>query len=227
MLTPKSEYVRAAVIGDDKLIRITNSLVSAGSTSLTKKVVLGENPKDLTVAYYAKLSKSGVGLILKDANETTFFDSSKQLIDANTVGAKMDGWNLIKAQVNFEKKTATLSVNGKVAIMDMAFSKTPKNITEVFAGLYAGIKGADTMLWDNVIMYTSKVPELGNVKYHGTTGTNWAAVGNDVPQGGYIENLRAHPRLIIGDRQAILDKIVNDDQCAIWYKTVKTWADLI
>ncbi|MBQ4159717.1 MAG: discoidin domain-containing protein [Clostridia bacterium] len=222
-----ADYVHAAVIDGDELIRFTNPVVAPATKSLHKLLVLGEKPKDLTVAFYAKLKNSSISFKLTNASATKLSNTENFPISEKTTGLDPDAWTKVEITYNFQKSTYSVFVNDKAVYKNYAFDKSAEDCSEVNVNSDVKMAGADTLLLDNVVMYTTAEASLGSMKYYGTTGTNWALVGKDVPKGGYIENLRAHPRLIVNDRQALLDKIANDDQSAAWYADVKREADLV
>lgn len=118
-------------------------------------------------------------------------------------------------------------LDGEAVVKDEPFSHVPESYMDLNVVIYTRHAQTDTVLYDNFIMYASSAPAMGNTKYYGTTGTNWDLIGTKVTPDSYMAKLRQHPRLIINDRQAILNKIANDEQCASWYKSVKQSTDLL
>ncbi len=220
--------LNATSTDDGKLIRMTNTRVTTQAAYLSKKLAVGTKMKTVGVEYYAVLSDSKTYVQLRDADDKIVLSLGDYAISENTAGAVADSWNKIKAVFDVEHSLCDLYVNDTPVAEDVAFTAAfPADDSEAFIYIYGSLGRADTILLDNFVMYQDSAPVLDTVKYYGTTGTTWALVANDVALTGdsYVNNLRQHPRVMINDRQALLDKIASDPQTAKWYASVKSAAD--
>ncbi len=209
------------LLDNEKVIRFTNGSNVPKVGSLQKKISLGTKPTELTVAYYANLSKSGVGFSLYNSANKVFAETKTWIKSTGDLG-----WSLIEAKVNFSKKTMTTYCDGK-KIEEVTFAENMGDIFDISVSLDARVAGRDTMLMDNVIIHMPSAPDYGDIKYFGETGTNWAKIGEPLTKDSYMANLRPHPRMFLNDRKTVLDKIADIEQCGAWYDIVKAHADWI
>ncbi len=220
-------YIKPATIGNEKLVRATNTHIKKNVAQLSKSITIGVEPVDLTVEFYAQLSDSAIYVQLDEQNDET----AKQLVQTSDLTAEdADGkykWRHVKVEFDFKNSRFSSYVDGESVQENEKFAAVPEEYFDVNLLICTRLAPADTVLYDNFIMYSSGVPTMGNKKYFGATGTNWDVIGTEVTADSYMANLRRHPRLIINDRQAILDKIANDENCANWYVYVKQSTDLM
>jgi len=221
------EFIKPAEINKEKLVRVTNPRASQSSPRLEKSLTVGETPTDITVEFYAQLSKSGIFVQLDAQIDGT----NKHLVHTDDIMvadvARQYKWSHVKLEFNLKDKTYSTYINGTAVETNAGFMNVPNEYMDVNLVIYSRLAPTDTVLYDNFIIYSSSAPAMGNAKYFGATGTNWELIGTEVKPESYIANLRQHPRLIINNRQAILDKIANDEKVATWYNNVKMNADLL
>ena len=206
------------------VIRFTNDSSIAKKVYVQKKITIGETPDEVTVAYYANLSKSGVGFTFSNtASKPKVIAKTKEWITAEAA----TGWALIEATLDFGRQTLTTYCNGKRMEVAEFSEKEPTDFFDITVSFDAKVAPADTMLLDNLVIYLSKTPDYGDIKYFGTTGTNWAKIGEPLTKDSYMANLREHPRLFVNDREALVQKIQTIDKCTVWYEKTKASADKI
>lgn len=227
VLFTKAAKAMPAFLEEQPLVRITNDRRNQQLGCLTKMLAVGDNPGTVTMEYYTVLSSSGVYVTLH-AGDTSIVSTNETLINAQTTGAVADGWNKIKAEYDITNKLLNVYVNDTLVIKAMAFTaEIPEGTYELTLGAYASLYAADTVLMDNFVLYQDNAPIVEGVKYFGVTGTNWDLVKSEITltADSYVNNLRQHPRLLINDRQALVDKIANDPQVNAWYADYKKTAD--
>ena len=219
---------KPAVLDGDNLIRFTNDKRVAQEAYATKKLAVGTTPGTVCMTYYTVLSDSKAYVTLtanKDTVTTALVETTA--ITASTDGVSAAAWNLVKAEFDFTNQQYKIYINSTLAEQGAFKASMPEGAYEVTIGACAKLAGADTMLVDNFVMYQDSEPEVSGKKYYGTTGTTWGKVTEDVvlDESSYVSKLRSHPRLLITNRQAVLDKIANDPKVAAWYQAVKEDAD--
>ncbi len=215
----KGDYVLPGLLDGQKVIRFTNNTNIPKKTSLQKKITMGKRPTEIHIAYYANLSKSSAGFSIYNSANKSIVATTQWINDEDG-----QGWSLLEAHVDFKKQEMTTYCDGK-KIESVKFPNDPGDIFDVSVSLDARLGAYDTMLMDNVIIYMPSAPNFGDVKYYGETGTNWEKIGEPLTKNSYMSNLRPHPRMFVNDRQDVLDKIANIEQCSAWYDIVKNKAD--
>jgi len=219
-----SDYIKPVLLDKEKVIRATNLERVQKTPRFEKNLTLGEKPTTLTVEFYAQFTKgsqSSMTIYLQDAAGTNFAAAKNGFVPSGT-----QVWDHIKAVFDFNKKSVVAYLNGK-EVDSVSFSKEVESYSEVQMRIFPVLQPGDTILLDNFIIYSDAAPDFGDAKYYGSTGTNWAKIGEPVTEKSYVSNLNAHPRLFINSRTEVTDKIATDEQCAIWYAETKDNADLL
>ncbi len=216
-----------AFLEEQPLIRLTNDKLGVQYGYLLKTVAVGEKPGNVIMEYYTLLADGGAYVTLQAGNKELANTNGSMITEA-TAGAIIGGWNKIKAVFDFTNQLCNVYVNDTLTVENLGFTNAvPADTYEVTIGAYGKLAPASSVLVDNFIMYQDRAPVIEGVKYYGVTGTNWDLVTADIvlTEDSYVNNLRQHPRLLINDRQAIIDKINADPQVKSWYDSYKKTAD--
>jgi len=222
------DILNADSTNNGKLIRMTNDTRATKKAYLSKKLAVGTAVKEITSEHYSVLSNSAVYFQLRDKDGNVLADTESYPISEKSTGAAADSWNKVKAVFDVENSLFDVYVNDTAVAENIAFTAAlPAGTYEAYVYVYGKLAGADTILFDNFVMYQDAAPVMDSVKYYGTTGTTWSLVANDVVLGedSLVNNLRQHPRIMVTSRQDLLNKIAADPRTAHWYKSVKASAD--
>lgn len=230
--TGRSNAVQAILNADStnngKIIRLTNDTKIGQTGYLSKKLSVGTEVKEITSEHYSVLSDSVAYFELRDGDGNILVTTKDTPISETTTGAGADSWNKLKAVFDVENSLCSIYVNDTAVATNLAFEAAwPEGEYEAYVYIYGKLAGADSILLDNFVMYQDAEPVLSTIKYYGTTGTTWSLVATDVEltQDSFVNNMRQHPRIMVNDRAALLEKINSDPQTAAWYASVKSAAD--
>ncbi len=185
------------------------------------QVVLDPNVKHYS-ADYAVIPSNSI------AHLTIYADGGQQN-DMASISTKVDGvkandWNYVHVDIDLEKLTLRASVNGKSLGEEKITSIT--DFTNAVLRFDSRLGGGDVIYWDAMAFYTTdeyiaKGPLLGNQKI------KWEEVKPDkaLSADSFVNNLTAHPRLLVHNWEEMRGKTDADFLSRKWYQNLKNSAD--
>ncbi len=215
-----AQHIQFLTAGGNGLTRFWRS--DGIENSLQAQVTLSDKVDTFVIDYaFMQTPNATMKVLLYDGagSKGTLFSGDK----ANSL--TYDDWNYLHIELDLNDMTATYNLNGE----DEGSANLVESVdreTAVYLRLIGLLPYNEAIYLDELSIYTLEEYNTATILY-GDQQVMWENVKPQNPLSGnsYVNNLKAHPRLLIHDWDEMRAKLNTSMETKQWYQEIKAYAD--